>query len=183
MMARFQRDGYRAYQRRLSHRAARRRRGRARRLTVYGSSDHDPLVLTVRPGGGAWIAGSAQIPNTPVELTNSAGSVIARTETDALGEFRFFDLRPGAYSLHFALPEHITLRSSTFPSADQQPASQPAGVSDGSSAVFQVEVEPGRATIIELSARDRRADAGAASALFSIFYGSEPADQTDISDP
>ena len=24
---------------------------------VYGSSDHDPLVLTVRPGGGAWIAG------------------------------------------------------------------------------------------------------------------------------
>ena len=34
---------------------------------VYGSSDHDPLVLTVRPGGGAWIAGSAQIPNTPIE--------------------------------------------------------------------------------------------------------------------
>ena len=150
---------------------------------VLGSSDHDPLVLTVRPGGGAWIAGSAQIPNTPVELADNAGTVIARTESDALGDFRFFDLRPGAYSLHFVLPEHITLRPSTFPLADQQPASQPAGVSDGSSAVFQVEVEPGRATIIEFSARDRRADAGAASALFGIFYGSEPAEQTDISDP
>ena len=62
---------------------------------VLGSSDHDPLVLTVRPGGGAWIAGSAQIPNTPIELADSAGTIIARTETDALGEFRFFDLRPG----------------------------------------------------------------------------------------
>ena len=140
--------------------------------------------MTVRPSGGAWIAGSAQIPNTPVELADSTGTIIARTETDALGEFRFFDLRPGAYSLHFALPEHITLRSPTFPLADQQPASQPADASDGSSAaVFQVEVELGRATVIELSARDRRADAGAASALFGIFYGSEPADQTDISDP
>ena len=76
---------------------------------VYGSSDHDPLVLTVRPGGGAWIAGSAQIPNTPIELADSAGTVVARTESDALGEFRFFDLRPGAYSLHFALPEQVTL--------------------------------------------------------------------------
>ena len=150
---------------------------------VYGSSDHDPLVLTVRPGGGAWIAGSAQIPNTPVELTNSAGSVIARTETDALGEFRFFDLRPGAYSLHFALPAHITLRTSTFASEDQQPASQPAGASDGSSAaVFQVEVVPGRPTVVELTARDRRADAGAASALLSIFYGTESAELADTSD-
>jgi hypothetical protein len=140
-------------------------------------------VLTVRPGGGAWIAGSAQIPNTPVELTNSAGSVIARTETDALGEFRFFDLRPGAYSLHFALPAHITLRTSAFALADQQPASQPAGASDGSSAaVFQVEVVPGRPTVVELTARDRRADAGAASALLSIFYGTESAELADTSD-
>ncbi len=144
---------------------------------VYGSSDHDPLVLTVRPGGGAWIAGSAQIPNTPVELTDRAGTVIARTETDALGEFRFFDLRPGAYSLHFALPAHITLRTSTFALADQQPA----GTSNGSSAaVFQVEVEPGQPTVVELTARDRRA--GAASALLSIFYGIESAEQADTSD-
>ena len=154
--------------------------GAPRLSPVFGSSDHDPLVLTMRPGGGAWIAGSAQIPNTPVELADSAGTVIARTESDALGEFRFFDLRPGAYSLHFALPAHITLRTSKSPLTDQQPA----GATDGSpAAVFRVEVEPGRATVIELSARDRRADAGAASALFSIFYGSEPVEQADISDP
>ena len=95
--------------------------------------------------------------------------MIARTETDALGEFRFFDLRPGAYSLHFALPAHITLR--------------PADASDRSSAaVFQVEVEPGQPTVVEFTARDRRADAGAASALLSIFYGIESAEQADTSD-
>ena len=138
---------------------------------VYGSSDHDPLVLTLRPGGGAWIAGNAQIPNTPVELADSAGTVIAQTESDALGEFRFFDLRPGVYRLHFALPEPVTLLA-------------PADVSDGSSeVVFRVEVEPGRATVVELSARDHRVDAGAASALFSILYGSESAKQADIPDP
>lgn len=137
---------------------------------VYGSSDHDPLVLTLRPGGGAWIAGSAQLPNTPVELVDSAGTVVARTESDAAGEFRFFDLRPGAYSLHFALPEQVTLLT-------------PAGESDGPLAgVFPVEVETGRATVVELSARDRRADAGAASALLSIFYGSESAEQAASSD-
>ena len=137
----------------------------------YGSSDHDPLVLTVRPGGGAWIAGNAQIPNTPVELADSGGTVIARTQSDALGEFRFFDLRPGAYSLRFALPEQVTLLP-------------PADVSDGSSvAIIRVEVEPGRATVVELSARDRRAEAGAASALFSIYYGSESAEQVSTSDP
>lgn len=136
----------------------------------YGSSDHDPLVLTVRPGGGAWLAGNAQIPNMPVELADSGGTVIARTQSDALGEFRFFDLRPGAYSLHFELPVHVTLL--------------PAEDSDGSSeAVLPVEVETGRATVIELSARDRRAEAGAASALFSIYYGSEAAGQTGASDP
>ena len=137
---------------------------------VYGSSDHDPLVLTVRPGGGAWIAGNVQIPNTPVELADGGGTVIARTQSDALGEFRFFDLRPGAYSLHFALPAHVTLL--------------PAEDSEGSSAVvFPVEVEPGRATVVELSARDRRADAGAASALFSLYYGSASAEQANTSDP
>ena len=138
---------------------------------VYGSSDHDPLVLTVRPGGGAWIAGSAQIPNTPIELADSAGTVVARTESDALGEFRFFDLRPGAYSLHFALPVQVTLLT-------------PAGDSDGASgAVFPVQVETGRATVVELFARDRRVDAGAASALFSIFYGTESAEQAGSSAP
>ncbi len=138
---------------------------------VYGSSDHDPLVLTVRPGGGAWIAGSAQIPNTPIALADSAGTVVARTESDALGEFRFFDLRPGAYSLHFALPEQVTLLT-------------PAGASDGAlGAVFPVQVETGRATVVELFARDRRVDAGAASAIFSIFYGTESAEQAGSSAP
>jgi len=138
---------------------------------AYGSSDHDPLVLTLRPGGGAWIAGSVQIPNRPVELADSAGTVIARTESDALGEFRFFDLRPGAYSLHVGLPEAVTLLA-------------PGDDTDGNSeAVFGVEVELGGATVVEIIARDRRVDAGAASAFLGILYGFESAGQADNSDP
>ena len=127
----------------------------------YGSSDHDPLVLTVRPGGGGWIAGNAQIPNLPIELADSVGAVIARTESDALGDFRFFDLRPGAYTLRFTLPAHVTLAASEI----------------------RVDVEAGRATVLALSARDRRADAGAASALFSIFYGFATAEEAGVAGP
>ena len=130
-----------------------------------------PLVLTLRPGGGAWIAGSVQIPNRPIELVDSAGTVIARTESDALGEFRFFDLRPGAYSLHVGLPEAVTLLA-------------PGDDTDGNSeAVFGVEVELGGATVVEFTARDRRVNAGAASALLGILYGFESAGQADNSDP
>ena len=130
-------------------------------MMLFGSSDHDPLVLTVRPGGGGWIAGNAQIPNTPVELVNDTGAVIARTQSDALGDFRIFDLRPGAYTLRFSLPAHVTLAASEL----------------------RVQVEAGRATVVELSARDRRADASAASALFSIFYGIATAEEAGVADP
>ena len=115
--------------------------------TIFGSSDHDPLALTVRPGGGGWIAGNAQIPHTPLTLLHSDGAVVAQAVSDALGEFRFFDLPPGTYSLRFAPPAYVALSTPT------------------------VAVVPGQATVVEISARHRRADAGAASALFSIFYG------------
>ena len=118
-------------------------------MTRFGSSDHDPLVLTVRPGGGGWIAGSAQIPNMPVELVNDTGAIVARTQSDRLGDFRIFDLPPAAYTLRFTLPAHVTLAASEL----------------------RVQVEAGRATVVELAARDRRADAGVAGALFSIFSG------------
>lgn len=139
--------------------------------SIYGSSDHDPLVLTVRPGGGAWIAGNAQVANTPVQLIDGTGSVIARTKSDALGEFRFFDLRPGAYSLHFALPEQVTLLT-------------PPGDSDNAgAAMVRVEVELGGATVVELSVRDQRVGAGAASALFGILYGTGTAEQAGHAAP
>ena len=138
---------------------------RPAQMTIFGSSDHDPLVLTVRPGGGGWVAGNAQIPNMPVELVNEAGAVVARTQSDALGEFRIFDLRPGAYRLRFAPPAHVTLSPSDSVSADR------------------IRVEPGRATVVEVSARDRRADAGGGSALFSLFYGFAAAGEGDVAEP
>ena len=117
--------------------------------TLFGSSDHDPLMLTVRPGGGGWIAGNVQIPNLAVELVNDTGAVVARTHSDGLGDFRFFDLSPAGYTLRFTLPAHVTLAASEL----------------------WVQVDPGQAAVVELAARDRRADAGVSGALFSLFYG------------
>ena len=124
------------------------------KMTLYGSSDHDPLALTVRPAGAAWIAGNAQRPNAAVELVDDGGAVVARTHSDALGDFRFFDLRPAAYTLRLG---------SHAPGTQAPPA-------------LRVQVEPGQAAVVELSAPDRRAEVGAAGALFSIFYGLAAAD-------
>ena len=124
------------------------------KMTLYGSSDHDPLALTVRPAGAAWIAGNAQRPNAAIDLVDDGGAVVARTHSDALGDFRFFDLRPAAYTLR--LGPHA-------PGTQAPPA-------------LRVQVEPGQAAVVELSAPDRRAEVGAAGALFSIFYGLAAAD-------
>ena len=123
-------------------------------MTLYGSSDHDPLALTVRPEGAAWIAGNAHLPNAAVELVDDGGAVVARTHSDVLGDFRFFDLRPGAYMLRLG----------------------PHALDTQAPPALRVQVEPGRAAIVELPVHDRRADAGAAGALFSIFYGLAAAD-------
>ena len=138
------------------------------RVSLWFQRPRSPGVC-MRPGGGAWIVAVADSEQAGKRLT--ARPVIARTESDALGEFRFFDLRPGAYSLHVALPEAVTLMA-------------PGEDTDGNSeAVLRVEVERGGATVVELSARDRRVDAGAASALLGILYGSESAGQADNSNP
>ncbi len=118
-------------------------------MTLYGSSDHDPLALTVRPEGGGWMAGNAHLPKAAVELVDDGGTVVARTHSDGLGDFRFFDLRPAAYTVRLA---------AHAPGSQARPA-------------LRVQVEAGQATVVELSAPDRRGDAGAAGALFSIFYG------------
>lgn len=114
---------------------------------LYGSSDHDPLVLTVRPGGSGWISGNLGFPNVGVDLVDSGGGVAARTKSDGLGEFRFFDLRPGAYSLQYVAPAHVTL------------------------ATQEVRVAAGQATVVEASVGDRRADAVVGSALFGAYVG------------
>ncbi len=150
--------------------------------TVFGSSDHDPLVLTLRPGGSGWIAGNAQIANARVELVNSAGAVVAQVESDALGDFRFFDLRPGAYSLRFALPAHVAPNSGAHTYLYNAPLSS-RGAYHISDPPTTVNVVQGQATVVEVSARHHRADTGAASAVFGIFSGVAAAPSAGISDP
>ena len=121
----------------------------------YGSSDHDPLALTVRPGGSGWISGNAQFPRLRIELVDSQGGVTAQTHSDGLGSFRFFDLRPGAYGLRFG---------------DSQPAM---------AAGQNVQVARGAATVVELAARLPHAPAAALFGLSFGFAGSDRAGRPD----
>lgn len=117
--------------------------------TLYGSSDHDPLTLAVRPEGAAWIAGNAHLPNAGVELVDDGGTVVARAHSDGMGDFRFFDLRPATYTVRLAAHAPGTKAASAL----------------------RVQVEAGQAAVVELSAPDRRGNASAAGALFNIIYG------------
>jgi len=80
--------------------------------TVYRASDHDPVVLTIRPAGAGWIGGDVQMAGVGVELLDESDALVAQTVSDAIGEFRLWGIVPGRYSLRYALPEGTTVESS-----------------------------------------------------------------------
>lgn len=80
--------------------------------TVYHASDHDPVVLTLRPDGAGWVGGDVLIAGVGVELLDEDGVVIAQTVSDALGEFRLWGIVPGRYGLHYIPGEGTTVESS-----------------------------------------------------------------------
>jgi hypothetical protein len=63
--------------------------------TVHHSSDHDPVLVRIRPDGGAWLAGDLGHPDIRVELVDADDAPIATVVTDANGEFRIWNLTPG----------------------------------------------------------------------------------------
>jgi len=76
---------------------------------IYHASDHDPVVLTLRPDGAGWIGGDVQIAGVGVELVDESGAVAAQAVSDALGEFRLWGIGPGRYRLVYAPPEGATI--------------------------------------------------------------------------
>ncbi|RLT44282.1 MAG: hypothetical protein DWI57_03395 [Chloroflexi bacterium] len=77
--------------------------------TVYRASDHDPLVLTLRPGGAGWVGGDTQMAGVAVELLDASGALVAQTISDAIGEFRLWGVVPGRYGLRYGPPEGTTV--------------------------------------------------------------------------
>jgi len=77
--------------------------------SVHHSSDHDPVVLRIRPGGTGWVAGEAAFAGIGVQLLDTDQNVMAETRTDGYGEFRFWDVPLGAYTVRYQPPAHIQM--------------------------------------------------------------------------
>ena len=80
--------------------------------TVYHASDHDPLVLTLRPAGAGWVGGDAQMAGVVVELLDASGAAVAQTASDGIGEFRLWGVVPGRYGLRYSPSAGTTVESS-----------------------------------------------------------------------
>lgn len=59
-------------------------------------------------GNGIQDEGEPGLPGVTVSLRDENGDVIATTETNSQGFYRFVDLKPGTYGVHFALPQDYT---------------------------------------------------------------------------
>ncbi len=79
--------------------------------SVHHSSDHDPVVMRIRPDGAAWIHGNLQFAGISVQLFDGVDTdtLVAEEVTDANGDFVLWDLEPKAYTVRYGAPAYLTL--------------------------------------------------------------------------
>jgi hypothetical protein len=77
--------------------------------TPLARSDHDPVVLRLRPQGVAAIGGAFGWGQVTVRATTPAGNVTAESMTDGRGDFLLWGLPPGPTTLHWDVPAWIVL--------------------------------------------------------------------------
>lgn len=103
------------------------------------SSDHDPVLLQIRPAGVGSLGGNLGFPNIKLTLsrpmesttapriptptgqpitgtlgrTEALTSTITETVTDAYGDFRFWALTPGDYEVRIDTPAHFSQSAQT----------------------------------------------------------------------
>ena len=77
--------------------------------TVIHASDHDPVLLRLRPNGATTLAGNLRFPGITVTLVNEANEVVAQQQSDDRGDVRFWNLRPGKYTVNLQTPSYLTL--------------------------------------------------------------------------
>ncbi|MCS6826914.1 MAG: endonuclease/exonuclease/phosphatase family protein [Caldilinea sp.] len=76
---------------------------------VFHASDHDPLLVRIWPHGVGWVAGNVGHAGVQVELLDAGGRRVAQAISDARGDFRLWNVRPGAYRLLLQAPPHLKL--------------------------------------------------------------------------
>ena len=72
-------------------------------------SDHDPIVLRIRPGGAAMVGGMLHWGQIAVSASDGSNALIAQSITDAAGEYRLWGLATGRITLQFTAPEWVVL--------------------------------------------------------------------------
>jgi hypothetical protein len=72
-------------------------------------SDHDPVVLRLRPGGAAVVGGALQWGEIEVVAGDGNGMAVGRTITDANGDYRIWGLPVGVVTVHLQAPAWIKL--------------------------------------------------------------------------
>jgi hypothetical protein len=70
-------------------------------------SDHDPVVLRMRPNGAAHIGGTLAWSEITVSAADGSGNVVSQSVTDADGEFRLWGVPVGMVTLHYDSPSWI----------------------------------------------------------------------------
>lgn len=76
---------------------------------VFHASDHDPVLLRLRPGGAATLGGTLRYPGIRLVLRTATGETAGVQTSDDAGEFRFWQLKPGQYTLQLEPPAFIKI--------------------------------------------------------------------------
>lgn len=72
-------------------------------------SDHDPVVVRVRPNGAAAIGGNLHWAQINVSARDANGKVMAQATTDAHGDYRLWGITMGSVHPQYDAPEWIVL--------------------------------------------------------------------------
>lgn len=96
----------------------------AGRSAVRGS-DHDPILLRIRPSGAASAGGNLGFGQIAVEAFSAGGMRVAAGVTDAAGEYRLWSLPVDALTLRFRAPAGVQVTPATL-TWQAAPGYQPA---------------------------------------------------------
>jgi hypothetical protein len=77
--------------------------------SMFHTSDHDPVLVRLRPGGGTWLGGNLSYPGIEIEAIEAGGQVTGTAVTDARGDFRLWNLVPGTLHLRLRAPVLVKL--------------------------------------------------------------------------
>lgn len=72
-------------------------------------SDHDPLLVRIRPAAATWLGGNVGYGDIEVTAFDGSGRPLGSALTDRRGDFRIWNLSRGRVRLDFAAPDYLLL--------------------------------------------------------------------------